>query len=110
MRLVRGGILLHPIRGTLHAHDEIDVGERRPQGANDFAQLAADAIAVDGAGRHFAANHVARATGAGGRGRGYELQIRTFDATSLAEYRFESPLAGETKRPATGPGVRLCGR
>ena len=47
-------VLLLTVRGALDAHDEIEGERRRAHGANHFAQLATDAVAVDGADRDLA--------------------------------------------------------
>ena len=109
MRFLRGGILLEPIAGLLDAQDEVEAKQPGPQGAHDFAQFAADAIAVDGTNGHFAANDESGAAGMPGCGGRDDLQIAAVVATPLAKNRLEGALTGQPIHPARGP-ARSCMR
>ena len=69
--------------------------QRRVMGAYDFAQLAANAIAIHGAGQGLAANDISGAARNARRGYRHELQVAAFDPAATTKYRVEGALSGQ---------------
>lgn len=87
-------MVIERLRHGLDPQNAVEGIERGPVRPHDFAQLAANAIAIHGAGEGLAAYDESHAAGNTRRGHCHELQVTALDAAATAKYRVECALAG----------------